>query len=230
MTGEHGPVNRVGRIQREGPLRYILTVPNVAPSAVHPVLFFLHGYDEGAPTSIEEALTRHGPLRPENAVRPMDSFVIVAPQLPTRGDLWNHHADSVRVILRRVHEEYSGDPRRSYLTGFSFGGNGVFDLALLQPDTWAALWAVDPTRIPLRDPNRPVWLSFGEIARSGKQRFIRALDLRPAVEGSHRDRVYLDEGADHVGSATSAYQDRRIYEWLLSKQLASGDDRRAASA
>jgi hypothetical protein len=102
--------------------------------------------------------------------------------------------------------------------------------ALLQPDTWAALWAVDPTRIPSRDPNRPVWLSFGEVARSGKQRFIRALDLRPVVEGSNRDRVYLDEGADHVGSATLAYQGQRIYEWLLSKQVESGSDRRSASA
>jgi predicted peptidase len=214
-------VNRVRRIQREGPLQYILTIPNAAPSAAHPVLFFLHGYDEGAPTSIEEALTRHGPLRPENPVHPVDSFVVVAPQLPTRGDLWNRYADSVHVILRRVHDEYGGDPRRSYLTGFSFGANGVFDLALLQADTWAALWAVDPTRIPSRDPNRPVWLSFGEIARSGKQRFIRALDLRPVAEARNRDRVYLDDGADPVGSATLAYQDRRIYEWLLSKHIRS---------
>jgi dienelactone hydrolase len=185
------------------------------------VLFFLHGYDEGAPLDIQDALTRHGPLRPGNTVRAVEEFIIVAPQMPTRGDVWHRYADAVRVILRHVHQRHDGDPQRTYLTGFSFGGNGVFDLALLQPHTWAALWAVDPTRVPTRNPQRPVWLSFGEVARHRKNGFIQALDLRPVDESIDGDRVYLDEGADHVSSATLAYQDELIYSWLLSKQLGS---------
>ena len=208
----------------EGPLRYIIAVPKGRPSAGHPVLFFLHGYDEGAPLDIQDALTRHGLLRPGNAVRALKEFIIVAPQMPTRDDVWHRYADTVRVILRHVYQRHEGDPTRTYLTGFSFGGNGVFDLALLQPDTWAALWAVDPTRVPARDPQRPVWLSFGEVARHRKGGFIRALDLQPVVESADAERVYLDEGADHVGSATLAYQDARIYAWLLSKRLGSVAD------
>jgi predicted peptidase len=209
------------RVEGEGPLRYLFAVPQARPSAGHPVLFFLHGYDEGAPLDIQDALTRHGPLRPGNPGRAVGEFIIVAPQLPTRGDVWHRYADAVRVIRRQVHQRYGGDPQRTYLTGFSFGGNGVFDLALLQPDIWAALWAVDPTRVPTRNPERPVWLSFGEVARHRKHGFIQALDLRPILESADADRVYLDEGADHVGSATLAYQDERIYSWLLSKQLGS---------
>lgn len=120
-----------------------------------------------------------------------------------------------------MHDQFSGDPERSYLTGFSFGGNGVFDLARLQANTWAALWAVDPTRAPASDPERPVWLSFGEIARARKLQFIRALQLLSTNDSASGDRLQLDQGADHVGSATLAYGEPRIYAWLLSKRLSA---------
>jgi poly(3-hydroxybutyrate) depolymerase len=203
----------------DGPLRYLVAVPPAQQPAGHPVLCFLHGYDEGAPLPMQDALTRHGPLRSGNAVHAIEEFLIVAPQLPTRGDLWHQYADAVRAILTQVRQHHAGDPQRTYLTGFSFGGNGVFDLALRQPDTWAALWAVDPTRVPARDPQRPVWLSVGAAARPRTAGFIRALALRPPGKHTDAERVYLDEGADHVGAATRAYQDERIYAWLLSKRL-----------
>ncbi|MBW3534585.1 MAG: hypothetical protein KY453_05120, partial [Gemmatimonadetes bacterium] len=38
-------------------------------------------------------------------------------------------------------------------------------------------------------------------------------------EGVPGDRVWLDEGADHVGSARRAYADGRIYAWLLARRL-----------
>ena len=180
------------------------------------MLLFLHGYDEGAPLEITTGVARHGPLRAGNPPHVVQEFIIVAPQLPRRGDLWYRYADSVAAILRVVQQQHSGDPQRSYLTGFSFGGNGVFDLGLLQADLWAALWPVDPTRVPARDPQLPVWISIGEIARYAKREFITAMQLRPASESSRGSRVYADEGDDHVGSATRAYRDARIYAWLLS--------------
>jgi predicted peptidase len=208
------------RLEEEGGvLRYLLALPSAPKSqkALWPVLCFLHGYDEGAPMKIEDALTRHGPLRRGNPVRAINNFIVIAPQLPVRGDIWHRNADAVQQIVHDVQKRHGGDPRRTYLTGFSFGGNGVFDLALEQHGFWAALWAVDPTRIPSRDPKLPVWLSFGEAARYNKKGFIRALDLAPIDAGT--DHIYLDEGADHVGSAMLAYRDERIYSWLLSKRL-----------
>ena len=98
-----------------------------------------------------------------------------------------------------------------YLTGFSYGGNGVFDLALAQPDRWAALWPVDPTRVPQRAPKQPLWLSAGDVARAQRAPFVRALQL-----GAKGERVWADDGEDHVGSARLAYGDERIYRWLLS--------------
>ena len=165
---------------------------------------------------IHEALTRHGPLRAGNPERALSEFIIVAPQMPVRGDVWYRYAENVRAILTLVLQQHGGDAERAYLTGFSFGGNGVFDLTLLQPNQWAALWAVDPTRAPARNPPVPVWLSVGEIARHRQREFIQALALDPAAESGNGQRVYLDEGEDHVGSARLAYSDERIYRWLLS--------------
>lgn len=207
------------RVDREGALRYLVRVPAAQAPVPHPVLVFLHGYDEGAPMDIRDALTLHGPLRVGNPERALSPFVIVAPQMPVRGDVWFRYADGVRAILTRVIQQHASDGSRAYLTGFSFGGNGVFDLALRQPNTWAALWAVDPTRVPERDPNAPTWLSFGELARYRKRGFIEALALQPAAETVDSHRMYLDQGEDHVGSARLAYSDERIYSWLLEKRL-----------
>ncbi|MBW3571444.1 MAG: hypothetical protein KY467_10080 [Gemmatimonadetes bacterium] len=207
------------RLIESAPLRYLLSVPRGTDrSEPRPVLVFLHGYDEGAPMDIHRALTLHGPLRPGNPAIAVEEFVVVAPQLPVRGDLWWRSADAVLGIVQRVQAEHGGDARRTYLTGFSFGGNGVFDLALAQPGLWAALWAVDPTRIPARDPGLPVWLSSGEISRRRQAGFTAALRLEPAGTGEPGDRVYTDQGMDHVGTATLAYRDERIYRWLLARQ------------
>lgn len=132
-------------------------------------------------------------------------------------------ATEITQLVGAVREEYSGDPARIYLTGFSFGANGVFDVALLRPEVWAALWPVDPTRVPAEDPVRPTWLSSGEISRRYEVDFVRRLHLEPLASAAPGDRVLLDYGKDHVGTATLAYEDERIYRWLLEKTLPGGE-------
>jgi predicted peptidase len=207
------------RVERAAPLPWVLALPRAAPrpGKPRPVLCFLHGYDEGPPTPLEQGVTRHGPLRDPAAFSSLAPFIVVAPQAPVRGDTWSGYADDVLRLVRQVQDEHGGDRARTYLTGFSFGGNGVFDLALAQPGTWAALWAVDPRRIPRRDPGLPVWLSIGEVSRRASAGFARALALRAFDERATTAgaRVFHDQGLDHVGCATSAYRDERIYQWLL---------------
>lgn len=208
------------RVVESGPLRYLLSIPDSGTDdGPRPVLCFLHGYDEAAPMDIRRALTLHGPLRAGSAPAATERFIVVAPQLPLAGDVWLRHADDVRRIVDEVRTSHGGDPARTYLTGFSFGGNGVFDLALRQGAAWAALWAVDPTRVPGDDPGLPVWLSSGAVSRRRAEAFIERLRLDPVGDVPSGDRLYLDQGQDHVGTATLAYRDARIYDWLLSKRL-----------
>jgi predicted peptidase len=203
-----------------GPLPYLISVPDREPpaSGAWPLLCFLHGYDEGAPMPIESALTRHGPLAAGGPPIATSGFVVVAPQLPARGDLWHRFADAVVAIVGHVGDEHAIDPARLFLTGFSFGGNGVFDLAIEQPGTWAALWPVDPTRVPEEDAGLPVWFSSGEVSRRRAAAFIRRLNLGQAPDAESDDRVYDDRGQDHVGTARLAYADERIYRWLLERR------------
>lgn len=215
------------RIVESAPLRYLVSQP-AEPRESPPLLVFLHGHDEAAPLAIERALTLHGPLARRSAPIVRDAFVVVAPQLPRAGDVWYRHASAVEEIVREELYETSADPSRVYLTGFSFGGNGVFDVALAAPPgRWAALWPVDPTRVPARDPGRPIWLSIGSAARPRTRGFVNVLGLEPVAPAWQEDapppagdRLYLDEGLDHVGSAASAYGDARIYRWLLEHAAA----------
>jgi len=198
-------------------LRALISLPEGSGEIDRPVLCFLHGYDEGPPTGIREGLTRHGPLRPGNPAI-VRSFIIIAPQLPGRGDIWPYYADAMVELIQLVQSEHSGDRQRTYLTGFSFGGSGVFDLALRNPEIWAALWPVDPTRVPESDPGLPVWLSSGEVSRRGRSRFISSLALEQPDTGPDLDRIYSDDGLDHVGTATAAYRNQEIYRWLLRRR------------
>ena len=209
-----------------GPLPHLISLPGAgeASGRGRPLLCFLHGYDEGAPMEIGRALTLRGPLTPESSALARAEFIVVAPQLPARGDNWQRYANEVAEIVVEVQRAHGADRARTFLTGFSFGGNGVFDVAQRSPELWAALWPVDPTRVPQEDPGKPVWLSAGEVSRYAGSTFTQRLRLEPLREGSEPgDRVYLDRGLDHVGTATAAYGDDRIYRWLLSRGRA-GDD------
>ena len=174
---------------------------------------------------ILEALTVHGPLRPGSSQIAIDRFIVVAPQLPVQPQplknpaVWSEYEGAVRRIVEEVQLKYNGDPKRTYLTGFSYGGNGALDFASDEGRFWAARWPVDPTRVPARDPQGPILLSRGPNSRD--QNFIELLNLRPLEEDPHSDRVYSDEGENHGETAISAYKDThsRIYEWLLKKQL-----------
>jgi pimeloyl-ACP methyl ester carboxylesterase len=204
-------------------LQWLLEVPLAAEAGPLPMLCFLHGYAEAAPTPIATALTRYGPLEPGSLDVIADRFIIAAPQLPGAGDIWHRYAQEVVDTMAEIQRSRAGDGRRIYLTGFSFGGNGVLDLALAHPDRWTALWPVDPTRVPARDPGPPVWLSIGEAARRSRDGFIRAMKLQEADGDLDADRIWLDQDEDHIGSARRAYRDERIYEWLARHRVESGD-------
>jgi len=136
-------------------------------------------------------------------------------------DVWNSRADQVKAIARSTADKYQGNPSQIYLTGFSYGGNGVLDIGFRQREVWAALWPFDPTRCPVNSTDRPIWVSAGQRSRGNKSSFCGvwgAVD-RVANASAHQTRVYEDRGLDHVPTATEAYRDRAIYDWLLTHSL-----------
>ena len=194
------------------------------PKGEWPVLCFLHGNGEhGGKLTIEQALKRHGPLKKDDATREAvgERFIVVFPQLPDPGgNVWVDYADDVGEIMKVVWNEYGGDRTRTYLTGFSFGGNGVFRIASKKTGVWAALWPVDPKLKTIPRPQLPVCISLGEYSRSETTniKILGYQDIKETVDNSIKF-VYFDYGEDHVPTATAAYRDKMVYDWLLDKRL-----------
>lgn len=203
----------------------LLSVPphSATASASRPVLVFLHGRDEASPAlpgsspNIMEKLTLHGPLATSSAKIGINDFVVVAPQLPAPGgDVWSNHTVTVADLARNVAAEHGGDPARMYLTGFSYGGNGVLSMGQDPTGLWAALWAVDPPAVPAGCPPCPVWLSAGRYAHPQAAAFTRVLRLQQAAAASSTASVYDYVGPGHGETAQLAYADPRVYLWLLT--------------
>jgi pimeloyl-ACP methyl ester carboxylesterase len=57
---------------------------------------------------------------------------------------WNTMADEVMGIVDHVLATYKGDPRRIYLTGLSYGGEGTWYLASRHPDCWSGSGVLGP--------------------------------------------------------------------------------------
>jgi len=123
--------------------------------------------------------------------------------------------------VETIREQYHGDPERTYLTGFSYGGNGVFDIAIAEPELWAALWSVDPTRAPNDRLPCSLWISLGEASRKQRAAFMRAINQLREIRagGTIPDCDFLcdDKGKDHVDTAKVAFGEDRTYDWLLSR-------------
>lgn len=220
MEHPHRPHASLQRLEGEAPLSGVLSLPR-RPRSAAALLCFLHGRDEAQPMDPVTAMTTHGPLHPLSAIDDEGlalPFVVVAPQLPRAGDLWHEQTDRVAALVRQIETRHATDPGRRYLTGFSFGGNGVFDLGHRLPGFWSALWTVDPTRRPEPDLASPLWLSLGSSARPAAEQTVNLLRSTALADDAPPDaaRVHLDQGEDHVGSARRAYADVRIYRWLLT--------------
>lgn len=221
----------------ENPLRYLLYLPsrfNDLPEKRWPVICFLHGVGEAAKDKAGEehpieVLMNHGtpPWHCEVNSPLIQDFIVLSPQLPARGQWSQANFESVENILRTIYNSFRGDPKRSYLTGFSYGGKGVFDFAEdpSRKISWAALWPVDDANDqPRRSCSvKRTWLHFGTWKPDPQRCTVANLQLTQA--GTFRDGypktngIYTDYTAfdyDHATTCVAAYSDWRAYEWLLS--------------
>lgn len=198
--------------------RSLVSVPaGQPPKDGWPLLAFLHGKEEAEPAELGPAMTLHGPLNPQAAPMATQEFLVIAPQLPAPGgNVWASKADDVKSLAQEIASTHCGNTKRMYLTGFSFGGNGVLRIGSEQPDVWAALWAVDPTEPPLHKADKPIWISAGEYSRRYEEEFREKLsvpvwtpDASPSANG-----VYENTGLSHVETARKGYSRSATYTWL----------------
>jgi predicted peptidase len=187
-----------------------------------PLLFFLHGAGERGNDIWKVAV--HGP--PKNIAHDPDfPFVVVSPQCP-EGEIWS--GDLLLGLLDEVIRDLKIDSQRVYLTGLSMGGYGTWDLGLRHPERFAAIVPIcgggELIDILLSEGARAqalkslgVWAFHGGkdpvVPLQESQRLVDA--LKKVGVQDVKLTVYPEAGHD---SWTEAYNDPKLYEWLLSHQ------------
>jgi predicted peptidase len=223
--------------------RYQIFVPAAyrrekAAAPALPVILFLHGTGERGDDGDKPTRVGIGPLvRTQAAMFPA---LVVFPQAP-EGQDWNGLAAQIALAaLDAASAEFRGDPERTYLTGMSMGGYGTWELALMQPQRFAALVPVcggltaprpgrDLAVTPLRgepDPSAalaqrlrhmPIWIFHGAKDDVVPPRESRAVFA--ALKTAGGDVRYTEfPDADHNSWGPAYSRTPQLWEWLFAQR------------
>ena len=233
---ETGFLNR--RIEWEGvPYRFQVYLPEEwrrDDGKQWPIILFLHGRGErGFEGMWQTQIGLPQELRDHPERWP---FVVVMPQCP----LPAHWTDPkmlqmAMAALDQESAEFHGDRERTYLTGLSMGGYGVWELARLYPRRWAAIaiaaggifWSYEPERweqaatLPAEYAQAaghiPIWLFHGSddpvVPVREDELMFEALK-----SAGGQVRFWIYQGLFH-DCWTRAYNEPELPRWLLAHRL-----------
>lgn len=218
--------------------RYVVYLPaEWNKQAKWPTILFLHGSGERGSEGLDE--TQIG-LPAAIRVHPERwPFIVVMPQVP-----FNHHhwtdpdmMETAMTALRAEETEFHGDPERTYLTGLSLGGYGVWEIARANAHVFAAIvpvcggvfWSYQPSRwneqttLPEEYAHAlrhvPVWMFHGadDPIVTPRQSALM-FDALKSADGHARFWEYA--GTRH-NVWDKAYSNPDLPHWLLSHSLSS---------
>jgi predicted peptidase len=157
------------------------------------------------------------PVPTDSCVVLAENFVTVTPSLNMRnGYGWS--PPILSALLDEILERYRIDVNRIHLTGFSMGGYGVWDLALHGQHRFASLTPIcggaDPARAS-ELKHMPCWIHHGAkddvIPAKASQIMYDAL-----LASGNRDVKFSCYAELMHDSWTAVYNNKEIYEWILS--------------
>ena len=198
-------------------LEYLLYLPETyASSSPTPLLLYLHGGGDSG--SEVERLKAHGLPKLLEAGMTLPCIVL-APQNPHPEQLFPEAA--VAALVDEAVATYRVDSRRVYLTGYSRGGFGAWQLAMQRPETFAALVPVAAGGLPtyaFRLKDVPVWAFHGSHDEAVPLFYGRAMvEALRAAGGQARLTV---RETDHTGILEPTYRNPALYTWLLEQTKA----------
>ena len=216
------------------PFHYLQLSPErVDPGKTYPLVLFLHSSAErGEDPGKLVTLGSFPKLMSSNQNRRKFSCFVIVPQCPEDRQ-WvdvklgeqnsqpigkpTPQMEVVREILKQAVRDLPVDRKRIYLTGVSMGGYGCWDLAMREPDWFAALVPIggggDETRAD-RLIAMPIWNVHGDtdqtVPVSRSRRMIEAL---VRAGGNPKYTEYPRAGED---CWLRAYNDREgVLPWMF---------------
>jgi predicted peptidase len=208
-------------------LHYLLFLPAAYrgwPWEKWPLILFLHGSGERGDSPEDlELVKKYGP--PGMVETDVDfPFIVLSPQCPSDSS-WRYRAEDLEALLDEVVNAYRVDKRRIYVTGLSMGGYASWNLALRDPDRYAAIVPIAGGYIHRSDAvpdsicdlkELPVWAFHGAMDELVSPRQSEILvDALLACGGDVQFTLYPTAPHD---SWTKTYENPELYSWLLSNR------------
>ncbi|HSD83997.1 MAG TPA: alpha/beta hydrolase-fold protein, partial [Anaerolineae bacterium] len=203
-------------------LNYLLYLPDdygQEPQRRWPLILFLHGAGQRGDNIDQVALLGLPNLVNTRLKLPA---LVISPQLPS-GAYWNDYVGALEALLDQIAVKYAINPKQVYVTGFSMGGYGTWALGLNAPDRFAALvpvaggWDASAANICTLK-SVPIWVLHGAndemVVPAASDEMVKALR---ACGGNVR--YTLLPRTTHAASATVAYLQPELFEWLLAQHL-----------
>lgn len=198
-------------------LNYIVYIPeSYDPKEKWPLILSLHGSGERGNNISDVMKWGINKILKENVDFP---FVVVSPQCP-RGEIWEMQFNKLKDLLNELESSYNIDNKRIYLTGYSLGGYGTWNFAILNPEKFAAIvpisgGAISPQKA-LRLKELPIWVAHGDrdtvVEFEESKRIVDSLNL-------HNPNIIFKvyKGGGHE-VCTTAYEDPELFPWLLKQK------------
>lgn len=217
QTGQHAR-SFTGEITKAVGLEYLLFLPEGYGEQTRqkwPLILFLHGAGERGDDL--DLVKVHG-IPKIVETDPAFPFIAVSPQCPA-DSWWTEHLDDLAALLDNVIAAHNVNTNQIYLTGLSMGGYGTWDLALAQPERFAAIVPICGGGRPYlarRLKDLPVWVFHGAkdtvVPPEESEQMVAAIKR---AGGSPRLTIYPDAGHD---SWTETYANPELYTWLLEQE------------
>ncbi len=192
-----------------GSLPYLISTPdNYSKEKSYPTIIFLHGADRSN--------TKHHPSKYAARAGIDFPFIVIAPSC-TGGCSWSRV--DLEGLLKEASSEFSIDPKRVYLTGYSMGGAGTWAnlkkihkyLAAAAPLAPAGGTTKDLCKVkdlPLR-----VYHGTADYGYNNSQKMIETLKEC----GSKNAKLMALEGKGH-GIWPGIFSEAEFYQWLLKQK------------
>lgn len=220
-------------IQKHDTLGYRLLYPKDFDSnRLYPLVVFLHG--SGARGSDNELQLSNLPdVFLEDYYRTTFPCFILVPQCP-KEDTWVNFPDfpnslkatdtltvaagMVLALLADLTTQWNMDSRRIYLTGYSMGGEGTFDLISRRPELFAAAVPVCPVADTAKAAlikNNNIWVFHGASDKVNDVQYSRLMIQALRWQGGNP--LYTEyPGVGHQ-SWTKAYREPDLLPWMFSQ-------------
>jgi predicted peptidase len=208
-------------INIEANIGYKLFVPNnYDPSRRWPIILFLHGIKKrGSDLSL---LDNYGLLKTAESTSDFE-FIVVAPQCPAYS-FWPSMRHEVLALLNQVMSNYNVDNNKVYLTGFSMGGNGVWDLATHYSKQFSAIVPLAGwyEKEAVKHIQSPVWVFHGE--EDDKVPISNSIELVNQLKGTDTEIQFTTYPGLSHSIMDETYSNPELFKWLLRKERGSNEN------